>query len=125
LTALTKFLAQVRQQHCRVAFDWGFPIEAVDFIRQMQDLGVRHFWFAGEERLAEKACVLRDKNHDPEGTRANFRGQVAALKNANLPARFSPGVQIVRPYRDVDDFDRLDQLFRDQQELYGEILAAR
>jgi hypothetical protein len=75
------FIAEVCQQHDRVALDWGFPVSCISWVKELQDCGVKLIWFDGDVARARQEFVQRGGIAVTQ-----FDGQVAAIQNAGYPA---------------------------------------
>ncbi len=50
-----KFVEMLRARHARTVIDWGFPLEYIIVIRELQSLGARLIWFDGDVNAARVA----------------------------------------------------------------------
>lgn len=74
------FVDQLQTLHQRVVLDWGFPANAVPWVKELLAVGVRLVWFAADIARARKLFVQR-------GGIAieNFNTQVSGIQDAGLP----------------------------------------
>ena len=79
--ARSDFVKALRGLHPRIALDWGFPVEGVPWVRELQAAGARLIWFTGSGPRAREIFVARggmDVRH--------FDVQLRAIQGAGLPA---------------------------------------
>ena len=75
------FVEKVRQHHDRIVLDWGFPVSALSWVKELQDCGVKLVWFDGDVARA------RDVFEGRGGIDlAEFDKQIATIQNVGFPA---------------------------------------
>ena len=74
------FVAQLKGLHDRVVLDWGFPVNAVPWVRELLAAGVRLVWFAADTGKARELFLQRGGI-----AVANFDAQVRGIEQASLP----------------------------------------
>jgi hypothetical protein len=75
------FVEKVRQHHDRIVLDWGFPVSALSWVKELQSCGVKLVWFDGDVARA------RDVFEQRGGIDlADFDRQIAAIQKVGFPA---------------------------------------
>jgi hypothetical protein len=75
------FVEKVRQHHDRIVLDWGFPVAALSWVKELQNCGVKLVWFDGDVARA------RDVFEQRGGIDlAEFDRQIAAIQKVGFPA---------------------------------------
>lgn len=76
----TEFVDQLRASHERVALDWGFPPNLLQWVLELQGAGARVIWFSGD--VAAARIIYQERDDRPVEW---FDNQVAAIQRSGLP----------------------------------------
>jgi hypothetical protein len=75
------FMSELRGRHLATALDWGFPPHCLNWVSELQGLGVQLVWFSGDPAKARRLFELRGGRPVPF-----FDRQMAEITNAGFPA---------------------------------------
>lgn len=79
-TCLETFIEQLKQQHQRIVLDWGFPVDCINIVQELQARGIELIWFDGDQDRAREAYQRRGR-HDL----APFEKQLTDLQTSGYP----------------------------------------
>jgi len=100
------FVEKVRQHHDRIVLDWGFPVSALSWVKELQNCGVKLVWFDGD--VARARWVFEQRGGIAVG---EFERQVTDIRHAKYPASLNcvvvPALSDSGVFLDHDQIERI------------------
>lgn len=115
-TDRTAFVMQIRQNHDRVALDWGFPVSCLSWVKQLRDQDVQLIWFDGDLDRAREVFVRRGgidvTNFDKQVEEIQRAAYPGSLNCLVIPALSASGVFLDRRQIESKIFQRSQSVER-------------
>ena len=75
-----EFVNKLMSTHSRVALDWGFPINCISWVKELEMAGVQLIWFDADTTKARESFIARGGI-----SISDFDDQVGKILAAKLP----------------------------------------